>query len=262
MTGSEAAPPFDDPIGLAETIASLDRPVLITFDCDGVLAPLTDHADDSVLTSGVGADLTLLADGDGITVAILSGRSLAGLAQFGFGDELTISGSYGAERRGLDEVELTPSEADRLRALDDLLSEAARRAGDGSWVERKPTSVVVHVREADPGLGRSALEWVRREQTAVTGHVLHEGNNVIELMARPADKGSGLEALRREFAPASTVYVGDDVPDEEAFGRLGTGDIGIKVGVGDTAATHRVRDADAIREMISALVDTVDTSDA
>jgi len=248
---------FDDPGGLASAIASLERPVLVAFDCDGVLAPLTDHADDSVLTAGIGADLARLAACDDVTVAILSGRSLDGLAQFGFDVGIEVSGSYGSERRGREGIELTESEADRLRAIDELLSEAAERAGDGAWVERKPASVVVHVREADPELATSALDWARREQSRLSGHVVHEGDNVLELMARPADKGSGLEALRHEFSPASCVYLGDDEPDEGAFARLGPGDIGIKVGTGATIAGHRVADPAAIRELLAALVEAI-----
>lgn len=250
-------PACDDPAELAALIAQLDRPLLLAFDCDGVLAPLTDHADSSTLTDGVGDDLAWLARVDGITVAVLSGRSLDGLAQFAFDPSIKVWGSYGAEQRGVAQPELTAEESDRLRALDALLTEAARRAGDGAWVERKPTSVVVHVREADAKLSDAALAWARDEQTRLVGHAVHEGSNVLELMARPADKGSGLDALRDEFDAASSVYVGDDVPDEDAFSRLGANDVAIKIGPGQTRAFHRLADPAAMRSMIAALVDTV-----
>lgn len=248
---------MNDPRELATAIAALDRPLLITFDCDGVLAPLTDHADDSVLTEGVGDDLARLATHDDIIVAILSGRSLDGLSQFEFDGAIHVSGSYGAERRGGTPAPLTREESNRLRVLDELLSAAARRAGDGAWIERKPTSVVVHVREADPQQGRAALDWAIDEQRELRGHVCHRGDNVLELMTRPADKGTGLEALRREFDPAATVYIGDDVPDEDAFARLGPSDIGIKVGDSASIATRRIFDPDHVRLMIAALVETV-----
>lgn len=253
-----SAPTPDAPVELAGLIAALDRPLLLAFDCDGVLAPLTDHADDSTLTSGLGDDLARLARADGVTVAILSGRSLDGLAQFGFHSAIRVWGSYGAEQRGVPQSELTSAESDRLRVLDELVSEAARRAGEGAWVERKPTSVVVHVREANREQGDAALAWVREEQEQLVGHALHEGSNVLELMTRPADKGTGLDALRAEIEPASCVYVGDDVPDEDAFSRLGPGDVAIKVGPGDTLAPHRLADPAAMRSMVAALLDSVD----
>lgn len=251
------APPdvvVEDPAALARSIAALLRPTLVVFDCDGVLAPLTDHADDSTLTPGVGADLAQLARHDDLTVAVLSGRSLAGLIQFGFDDSLEVWGSYGAERRGHGHVELTDDEAERLSSLDALLSEAAERAGDGAWVERKPTSVVVHVREADPLRGREALEWAMRRQGELDGHTCHEGSNVLELMTRDADKGTALDALRAEVGPASCVYIGDDVPDEDAFARLGDGDLAVKVGPANTIATRRLADPEAVRSMLHELV--------
>lgn len=248
---------MNDPGELATAIAALDRPLLITFDCDGVLAPLTDHADDSVLTAGVGDDLARLATCPDTIVAILSGRSLDGLSQFDFDDAIHVSGSYGAEQRGGAPAALTREESNRLRVLDELLNAAARRAGDGAWIERKPTSVVVHVREADPRRGRAALDWAFHEQLELRGHVCHRGDNVLELMTRSADKGTGLDALRREFEPAATVYVGDDVPDEDAFARLGDGDIGIKVGQSPSIATRRITDPDHVRTMIAELVEAI-----
>ncbi|WP_051063427.1 trehalose-phosphatase [Ilumatobacter nonamiensis] len=259
MTDSTPAPSMpDEPVELARLVAALERPLLLALDCDGVLAPLTDHADDSILTSGLGPDLARLADVDGVTVAILSGRSLDGLAQFEFDAAIQVWGSYGAEQRGVAQPELTAEESERLDVLDELVSEAARRAGTGAWVERKPTSVVVHVREADRDLSDAALDWARTEQGRLVGHAVHEGSNVLELMTRPADKGTGLDALRKEIDPASSVYVGDDVPDEDAFARLGPGDVAIKIGPGDTLAGHRLADPDAMRSMIRALVDSLD----
>ncbi len=245
---------YDDPVELAHAIALLERPTLVVFDCDGVLAPLTDHADDSTLTPDVGAALTRLARHDGITVAVLSGRSLAGLEQFDFDASIEVRGSYGAERRGLGHVELSDEEAGRLRSLDALLTDAAERAGQGAWVERKPTSVVVHVREADPVRGREALEWAMQRQLELDGHTCHEGSNVLELMTRDADKGTALDALRCDVEPESCVYLGDDVPDEEAFARLGEGDLSVKVGPGTTMASRRIADPDAVRAMLDALL--------
>ncbi len=254
MTASEQ----HDPAGVvARAIADLRRPLLLVFDCDGVLAPLTDHADDSVLNAGVGEDLTRLSDANDVTVAILSGRSLDGLAQFEFADAIIVAGSYGGERRGAAIEELSPDERSLLEALDALAVDAADLAGEGAWVERKPTSVVIHVREADPDLGARAIAAAWKHQTALVGHECHEGSNVLELMARPTDKGRGLTALRDEFTPSGTVYFGDDVPDEDAFAVLGVGDVSVKIGHGSTIATHRLADAAAVSQLLKHLVATI-----
>lgn len=239
---------------VAHAIAAMPLPRLLVFDCDGVLAPLVDHADDSVLLDGVGELLGGLARSGDTTVAILSGRSLDGLAQFNFDDDVVVAGSYGGERRGIGTPELSDNETQLLRRLDEITVEAAAVAGDGAWVERKPTSVVVHVREADPARREEALGLARKRSAELIGHELHEGGNVVELMARPTNKGVGLDRLRAEFGASSVLYVGDDVPDEAAISRLtAAGDVGIKIGTGTTGATFRLADPAAVRSLLSTL---------
>jgi trehalose-phosphatase len=76
----------------------------------------------------------------------------------------------------------------------------------------------------------------------------------VELMARPTDKGAGLDRLRDEFGAAAVFYIGDDVPDEDAFARLvGPDDVGVKVGPGDTAAAFRLADPAAVRALLTHL---------
>jgi trehalose-phosphatase len=250
---SSHSPEWDHPAVLAKAIGALERPVAVVFDCDGVLAPLVDHADDSALLDGVGALLTQLAQTDDLSVAILSGRSLDGLAQFAFHESIIVAGSYGSERRGSADSALSEAELALLNRLDTIATEAAAAAGPGAWVERKPTSVVTHVRNAEPKRAAAALATAWEQQAELSGHAAHDGNQVIELMARPADKGTGLDRLRHDIGAATVVYIGDDVPDEDAFARLGSADIGIKIGEGHTRAARRLSSPQAVRDLLTAL---------
>ena len=56
-----------------------------------------------------------------------------------------------------------------------------------------------------------------------------------------------------------TVFVGDDLTDEEAFAAVGAGDVTIKVGTASTIATRRLRDPAAVLEFLTALVDADNT---
>lgn len=255
---------FDSPKAVAAQIAALESPVLLVFDCDGVLAPLVDHADDSRLLDGVGDLLHHLAstsldparsggESDSLGVAVLSGRSLDGLAQFDFSPAVIVVGSYGGERRDATSTPLDDVERSRLKALVAATDQACGVAGDGAWVEYKPTSVVLHVRTADPADAKRALESLASAQVEVDGSTAHQGSNVLELMARPTDKGSALQRLRSDEKANAVVYLGDDIPDEDAFAVLGVGDLSIKVAAGTTQADRRLADPDAVRELLEHL---------
>jgi trehalose-phosphatase len=124
------------------------------------------------------------------------------------------------------------------------------RAGDGAWVETKPVSVVLHVREAAPSAGAEALEWLGPQADSVDGAHVKAGSAVLELFTRSGDKGSAMTRLRAEVDAATTVFAGDDLTDEEAFAALGPSDITIKVGDAPTIAEHRLRDPDAVRDWL------------
>jgi trehalose-phosphatase len=246
---------YDDPAAIARRVADCSRPLLLGLDVDGVLAPLVDHADDSVLLDGMSVAVSAVAALDGVHVAVVSGRSLDGLDQFGFGNDVDMIGSHGMETRDHPMNPLSDDELERLATIDALTVEAAERAGDGAWVERKPASVVLHVRAADTERGREAMDRLRTESGKVDGATSKSGSNVLEVFARHADKGTALVALGDELGAATTVFVGDDVTDEEAFARLSPSDVAVKVGDADTIAPHRLADPTAVLAFLRALAD-------
>jgi trehalose-phosphatase len=188
-----------------------------------------------------------------VHVVVASGRSLDGLTRFGFGPEVNVIGSHGMESRERPMERLTDAELARLAALDDLTVAAVERAGSGAWIERKPASVVLHVRQADRVLGSEARNTLRSDAEDIEGASVKAGSNVLELFARHADKGTALMVLGARLGTATTVFVGDDITDEDAFACLGPGDIAIKVGDAETIATHRLRDPAAVLSWLLAL---------
>jgi trehalose-phosphatase len=247
---------YDDPVDIARLVGACPRPMLIGLDVDGVLAPIVDHADEATLLRGMATGVSAVAALDGMHVAVVSGRSLAGLERFGFGDDVEVIGSHGMETRDQPFAPLTDTELDRLARLDEAAARAAVRAGDGAWVERKPASVVLHVRQAVHEAARVALAGLADAAEEVDGAATKAGSGVLEAFARQADKGTALAGIGDRLGVATTVFVGDDLTDEEAFTRLGPGDITIKVGDADTIARHRLADPDAVLAFLQALPTT------
>ena len=108
---------------------------------------------------------------------------------------------HGAARRAHGRARPTTSRrgCERLAAL---AADAADQAGDGAWVEVKPASVVLHVREAQPEHGaRSAAELQRQAEDVTGAHVL-PGHGVVELLTRATSKAMAIAELRAELGGA------------------------------------------------------------
>ncbi len=229
------------PAGLAAALteAAGRRPLLVASDYDGVLAPLVGDPSAAVPTPGVGDALARVAGAAGVTVALVSGRGVADLQRVsGLEGPYRWVGSHGAEYGG----PLADALAGRRDALADRLAPLVA-AVPGARLEVKPASVAVHVRQvADPAAAAALL--ASADAAADPSLTKKPGKAVLELAVTDADKGSAVARLREELGAAAVVYLGDDLTDEDVFRRLGPGDVGVKVGEGETAAGHRVADPD------------------
>ncbi len=241
----------EDADALAARAAALGRPLLVGLDVDGVLAPIVAHADDAELLPGMLDAIGELAAK--VTVAVVSGRTVEDLQRFGFPDEVEVFGLHGMERDGERTVVLGDRERERLDRLVAMASAAAEAAGEGAWVEVKPASVVLHVREASPdGAARSAADLRARAQDVTGVHVL-PGHGVVELLTRATSKARAIAELGDEIGARAVVFAGDDRTDEEVFAALGDGDCSIRVGPGETAARYRLTGPPDVLRFLTAL---------
>lgn len=249
---SEGAVQFDDAAAVADEVMKLRRPLLIAFDVDGVLAPIVGHAADAALLPGVLHALIELSART--SLGVVSGRAIENLERFGFPESFMVSGSHGAERRGTPLAPLSNAESRRLSRLRTLADRAATDAGPGAWVEAKPTSVVLHVRETKPEMGAQALTELAGLARAVPGATVKRGHAVVELTTRPATKAAAMTAMRLGVPPGAVVFLGDDVTDEDVFKMLNDGDLGIRVGRGATSASRRFRNPHDVLTFVRRLV--------
>jgi trehalose 6-phosphate phosphatase len=227
--------------------------LLVALDFDGVLAPIVQDPSSSRPLPGSATAVGALAGLPATTVAMLSGRALGDLREVsGFGPPVRLVGSHGGE---FDDgpLELT----DEQRSAKEALITAVQAVVDGEpgvRLEGKPAGIVVHVRGADPGVGERVLDAVRAGPAQLPGVEATEGKAVLEMAVLKVSKGSAIDTLRAQLGADAVLFVGDDITDETAFARLRPGDVGIKVGDGDTAAGYRVGTPEDVTTVLEKLL--------
>lgn len=241
--------------------------LLVVCDFDGTLAPIVDRPEDARITPRAEHALSVLQSAPGVSIALISGRSIESLGETKVNLEgRIVAGSHGAELLGVDregrpstEIRLTRDEQRRFERLRTLLDERVEEV-PGAWVEVKPLGFAVHVRAvADESEGNrlltSLVEHVKRLQDGGEPYHSRGGKMVLEFAVRRADKGAVLREIRQYLPQMPVLFVGDDVTDEDALRALVLGDVGVKVGPGDTVADHRVRDPEVVAAMLARLAE-------
>ena len=243
-------------------LAASDR-LLVALDFDGTLSPLEDEPMDArMLPAARDAVDALIATPDTI-VAFVSGRSLVDLrviAEHGDASQELLAGSHGAEFWIPGEGIASHGEDDADVALRDALrghAEDATAHLEGVWIEPKTFGFGVHTRRAsaeaaaeanrvvDAIVSAEAPQWRRR-----TGH------NIVEFAFRHEGKDSAIAELRERVGATAVLFAGDDVTDEDALASLGEGDLGVRVGEGQTSAAVRVADIAALAALLHRLAET------
>ena len=230
---------------LPERITDTDA---LFLDFDGCLVEIAPRPDAVVVPPGLPPVLDRLHSQLQGALALISGRAADNLRAFlpGFGG--AVAGSHGAELSWPGQP-VQPVQAPRFD-MAALLEHVRQLAAPhpALLVEPKPHGVALHYRAA-PELER----WVQDEMAALADDfpmlALQPAKMAVEL--RPAGAGKD-QALRRlmaqaPFAGRRPVFAGDDTTDEAAIvAAQAQGGIGIKVGPGDSAARHRLRDPAAV----------------
>ena len=225
----------DDVTAALTRVAQVPR-LLVACDFDGTLAPIVNHPADARPLPAAADALRRLAAAPDTAAALISGRALADLGTLsGLAGVVHLVGSHGAEFESGFGHDIDTA---LLQTITGALN-AIAAAHPGVTVEPKPASVALHVRNAAPADAEAALaaahaagESWDAQQTA--------GKAVLEFAVITTDKGEAVDVLRQNESADAVIFFGDDVTDEKAFRRLHDGDVGIKVGPGDTAAGHRI----------------------
>ena len=231
--------------------------LLVAMDFDGTMAPIVPHADDARPLPRAAAAFAGLAVLPRTTTALISGRALASLRRVASPpvDSLLI-GSHGAEAwlgPGSAGLELDQEQRTLLAEVRGILSDIVAEA-PGTMLEDKPAGVVLHTRQAADDVAEDAVAAARSLLQDRKGVFLKDGKRVLETSVVHASKGEAVAFLRQAAGATAVLFAGDDTTDEDAFARLGPGDVGVKVGFDFTQAQFRVEAPVHVAELLEALL--------
>ena len=210
--------------------------LLVASDFDGTLSPIVNDPAAARPLPHAAEALDALSDLPSTAVVLVSGRALATLHELsGMPASVQLVGSHGAE---FDTGFARHVDTALLATITAELEEIAE-GRTGVTVESKPASVALHVRNASASDGDAALTAARAIRHAADAQ-LTEGKAVLEFAVISTDKGEAIDIMRDQSDATAAVFFGDDVTDEKAFRRMRDGDVGVKVGPGETLAAYRV----------------------
>lgn len=258
-TRSHDNPPLTLPPELLEAVRHVagTEHLLVAMDFDGTISPLVDHAGDARPLPRSAAAFAELATLPRTTTALISGRALDSLrAVASPPDETLLIGSHGAEAwlgPGSAPLVLDPAQLELLAEVRSIL-EGIVELAPGTLLEEKPAGVVLHTRLAEDDVAEDAVAAARAALQDRQGVHLKNGKRVLETSVVHASKGEGVDFLRQASGASAVVFAGDDTTDEDALGRLGPGDVGVKVGLDFTQAQFRVEAPVHIAELLEALL--------
>lgn len=237
------------------------RPLLILLDYDGTIVPIAARPELARLSAPRRRLLAALAAAPGVTVAIVTGRSLADIRRFVRVPRAILSANHGFEV-ALGAKRFHPCGRRFRRPIAQLARELAKALGDlpGVLIEPKGFSVAVHFRLTPRRLWKEVERRVRRvSQPCRKKHHLRMTGGKCIWEIRPAghwNKGDAARWIWRRFAPdAVPWYVGDDATDEDAFRALRGKGITVVVGRRPASrAEFSIRDIGGVWRLIRALM--------
>lgn len=229
--------------------------LLVASDYDGTLAPIVDDPTQAHPHRAAIVALRQLVELPCTEVGLISGRSLADLAELSEAPEgVHLVGSHGSEFDVGFGGELDSRSVELLSQVVGELENIAETA-PGLVLETKPASVAFHFRNATEELAETAVRAVLDGPATRDGVETKHGKKVIELSVVETDKGDALKKLRQRFGATAVIFFGDDVTDEDAFKTLSGPDISIKVGSGETEATWRLEDPVEVAKTLAMLAE-------
>ncbi len=214
------------------------------FDYDGTLVPLARSPELATPGGGLKDLLRSLASDPRNDITIISGRQREFL-QTHLGDiRLSLVAEHGAwmrRRGGIWRKRVFPDHSWKTRIMPMLEFYVERLPG--SFLEEKECSIAWHYRQSDAESADFLAQELKFELNNLlfqTNMEVLEGNKVLEVRAKSANKGSAVLAVLDDAAYDFILAAGDDATDEDMFQALPKEAVTIRVGIRPTSAQYLV----------------------
>jgi len=248
------------------------KQLAVFLDYDGTLTPIVRDPDAAVMSEAMRGALREVASM--LPTAIISGRCVEKVVGFVKLRELFYAGSHGLDIQGPEEglcklqdpsmCSYQPAAAfyTTMNLVYDALVEAVKHI-PGSNVEHNKYCVSTHFRNCAPEDWEAVEALVQDVVARFEGLCITMGKKVFEVRPNvPWNKGKALLFLLEKLGVKSsdeaiTLYIGDDITDEDAFKVLRESGHGYGILVAkkprSTAAAYTLRDPDEVLQFLKML---------
>jgi trehalose-phosphatase len=269
---TKTSPAVEDIVQAVES--RIGEPLFLLLAFDGVLVDYADDPDSVRLPAERRELLRTFAARSDVALGIVSGRRVTDLLpRTGLQGIAFHIGLHGLEAEGpgftLDRAALENYTA-RMQPLASTI-EASVSAVGGVRVEDKGPALALHTRQA----GSVDAVWARLRLLNSAAEVLNRdefrvlrGNHVLELLPNVCHpKIRAITAIReflerRHRRGVFTLYVGEDVADDEAFGAIEDRGLGAVVGKRATKARYRLEAPLQVARLVDLLLRSPDRTDS
>lgn len=243
----------------ATRVPSLAEEDALFLDFDGTIVEIAATPDEVRVENDLPDLLGQVAKKLRGAVAVVSGRSLAGLVRLLSPFEGALAGVHGLERRTPSGTMIIPPPEPSLDVVRPMIEKFAAITR-GVILEDKKRSLALHFR-ARPDIACACRQVADEAARLAHGRLaVLTGKMAVELRPQKANKGQAILGFLAEppFQGRRAVFVGDDHTDEDGFetvNRLG----GISIHVGapmSTAARFRLEGVPEVIDWLSAFVST------
>ncbi|OGY60263.1 MAG: trehalose-phosphatase [Candidatus Colwellbacteria bacterium RIFCSPLOWO2_01_FULL_48_10] len=236
--------------------------VFLLLDYDGTLAPIVARPELAKLREPVRRLLNKLVNQRGISIGIITGRTIREMKSIIHLKKMIYAGNHGLELEGPD-FSYTHAKAKRYRGILKKIAAELKplsKSFPRTFLEDKGVTLTYHFRllEARRAPDLKA-EILKRESLRIKKGLIKVWEAKKALEIRPNfnwDKGSAARwVLLHQDPDCLPVYIGDDKTDESAFKALKGRGITVKVGFDrHSSAQYFVRSANEVGKFLSFFV--------